>query len=249
MNFTRDRKVLLTVYLSFYYIVFFFFWLDHRLLSQYQPVFFNYNRDLTELALIFTGIPRYMIAHPWTFGVADGLALVLPLLVWGYFGRRSRFWVAAGIGFGLFLALYLLLANLFWQVHHEPFILYVLLAMALSTNRAETFYALMRWGRYYFLYVFVSAAIWKIARGAVFNGDQMSRVLLVHHSDVLSGDCASIQCRVFGYLVGHPALAQCLYLGGVVLELVFVVGLWTRRYDRWLIGAAVLFVVADLLVM
>lgn len=244
MNVTRDRKLLLTVYFSFYYSVFFFFWLDHRLLFQYQPVLFNYNRDLTELALIATGLPGYMIAHPWTFGLADSLALLLPLLA---ILRRQT--LSIWLGFALYLALYLLLANIFWQVHHEPFILYVLLAMAMATRRPERFYAMLRWGRYYFLYIFVSAALWKIARGAVFNGSEMSRILLLHHSDVLSGDCAGIQCQAISYLIDHPALAQCFYLGGVLLELVFAIGFFTRRYDRWLIGAALTFVVADLLLM
>src|SRR5258708_27528193 len=30
---------------------------------------------------------------------------------------------------------------------------------------------------FYFIYVFVSAAVWKIARGAVWNTDEMSRIL------------------------------------------------------------------------
>jgi hypothetical protein len=77
----------------------------------------------------------------------------------------------------------------------------------------------------------------------------MSHILLVQHSDLLSGDCAGLRCRCYGWLIAHPATAQAVYRGGVLLEASFVAGLFTRRYDRLLSAFALLFVVADLWVM
>src|SRR5258708_6211540 len=77
----------------------------------------------------------------------------------------------------------------------------------------------------------------------------MSRILLVHHSDLLSGDCAGLTCRLYSWLIDHPFAAQSLYLGGGALEAAFVLGLFTRRYDRLLLALAVVFVVADWWVM
>jgi hypothetical protein len=248
-QYTRDRQLLLAVYFLFYFAVFLFFAGDHRLLSQVRPVVFNFNRDLTELALIGTGLPRFMIAHPLCFTVADTLAFLLPAALLGYALREGRFSLWLGGLFTLFLALYLLLADLFWQVHHEPFILYLLLSFAFLTNREDRFYRILQGCRYYFLYLFVSAAVWKIARGAVFHGEEMSRILLVQHSDLLSGDCTGWSCRFYAWLIDHPFPAQLLYLGGVALEAAFLIGFFTRRYDRLLLSLAVLFVVADLLLM
>src|SRR5262249_9553260 len=62
-------------------------------------------------------------------------------------------------------------------------------------------------------------------------------------------DCTGWLCRGYAWLIDHPLPAQCLYLGGVLLEAVFLIGLFTRRYDRLLLALAILFVVADLLVM
>lgn len=249
MNYTRDKRTLLFVYFAFYYAVFLFFFIDHRLLSQYQPLFFNYNRDLTELALIATGIPKWMITHPLSFVLADGLVLLLPAALLGHALQKGRFALLWGVLFSFFLFLYLLLANLFWQVHYEPFILYVLLSFAFWTNREQRFYTVLASCRYYFLYIFASSAVWKIARGAVFNREEMSRILLLHHSDLLSGPCDSLSCRAYFYLIGHPALSWWLYAAGVLLEISFVIGFFTRRWDRVLLGLAVLFVAADLLVM
>jgi hypothetical protein len=249
MSYTRDKKITLLVYFLFYYGIFISFYLDDRLLSQYQPIFFTYNRDLTELILIATGLPRWMMTHPWTFTAADTLAFLLPAALLAYALRKGRFSPVLGIAFGLFLGGYLLLADLFWQVHHEPFVLYLLLALAWMTNREERFYQVLKGCRYYFLYIFTSAALWKIARGAVFNGQEMSRILLFHHTDLLSGPCDSFACRAYRYLVDHPGLSYWLYLAGAALEGCFVVGFFTRRWDRVLIGLAVVFVIADLLLM
>src|SRR5882672_1234717 len=108
-RYTRDKKLLLTGYFLFYFAVFLFFIIDHRLLSQVRPAGFSYNRDLSELALIATGLPRWMIAHPMSFMAADGLAFLLPVALLGYGRRRGRFSPALGWAFTLFLGLYLLL--------------------------------------------------------------------------------------------------------------------------------------------
>src|SRR5260221_14249088 len=123
MNYTHDKRTLLFVYFAFYYAVFLFFFIDHRLLSQYQPVFFNYNRDLTELALIATGIPKWMIAHPRGFVLADGLGLAAPVVLLGFVIRKGRFSLLPGIFFSFCLGLYLLLANILCLGHYEHFFL------------------------------------------------------------------------------------------------------------------------------
>jgi glycosyltransferase involved in cell wall biosynthesis len=244
-RYARDRKFLLTVYFIFYFTVFIFQAIDHRLLSQVRPLLFNYNRDLVELALITVGLPKWMIVHPLSFEFFDALLFILPL-AW-LAGSARRRWL--GIAFVLFLALYQLLANIFWQVHHEPFILYLLLPLALITRRKDRFYQLLQACRYYFLYIFISAAIWKIARGAIFNGEEMSRILLTHHADLLSGDCTGWACQFYSWLIDHPFAAQLLYLGSTALEACFILGFFTRRFDRLLLALALLFVVADLLIM
>lgn len=248
-HFSRDRRQVLIVYFLFYYAFLLGFCLENRLLSQYHPIFFNFNRDLTELALIASGIPQWMIFHPFSFAIADATAFLLPLAILLNFGQKRRFFPVFWVVFALNTAFYLLLADIFWQVHHEPFILFFLLALAFVPNRPDRFYLLISGCRFYFLYIFASAAIWKIARGAVFNGEEMSRILLLHHTDLLTGSCTSLSCRIYTWLIMHPPIAQALYVAGALLEGSFLIGFFTRRFDRWLIVLAAVFVVADLLVM
>jgi hypothetical protein len=248
-NYIRDKNLLLLIWLLFYYLILFSFLHDNRLLSQYQPLFFNYNRDLTELWLIAAGLPRWMIAHPSSFIIADALAFLLPIPLLLTIGKSRRTATLSGIIFLAYFALYLLVADIFWQVHHEPFIILLLLGLAWTTDLPERFYQLLTIARYYFLYIFVSAALWKFARGSVFNGSEMSRILLLHHTDLLTDPCTSLTCRVYRWLIDHPAWSYSLYLCGALVEASFVVGFFTRRWDRLLIVLAIAFVIADLLLM
>jgi hypothetical protein len=248
-NYTHDRNRLLLIYFLFYYTVLAGWLIDDRLLCQYRPVFFNYNRDLSELALIAMGLPRWMMAHPASLRAADLLAFILPLpLIWREW-RGKRFSPWPGIVFIAGMTVYLLLADIFWQVHHEPFLVFFLLAFVWTTGRPDRFYLILKGCRFYFLYIFISAAGWKLARGAVFNGHEMSRILLLHHTDLLTAGCRSITCRAYAWLAANPAGSQSLYLAGTLVEAGFLVGLFTRRWDRWLIALAILFVIADFFVM
>lgn len=248
-NYKSDRNRLLLVYFGFYYAVLLGFFIDNRLLFQYRPIFFNYNRDLTELALLATGLPRWMTGHPISFPIADLLAFLVPLPIILQNSRNRSFSPWPGILFTIYLVLYLLLADIFWQAHHELYMLFFLLSLVWTTARSDRFYLILNVSRYYFLYLFVSAAIWKIARGAVFNSEEMSRILLLHHADLLTEGCSSLTCRIYGWLISHPAPAQTLYICGVLLEASFVAGFFTRRWDRLLIALAILFVFTDLLIM
>lgn len=248
-NYIRDKNLLLLIWLLFYYLILFSFLHDNRLLSQYQPLFFNHNRDLTELWLIAAGLPRWMIAHPSSFTIADTLAFLLPFPLLLTIGKSRRAAPLSGVIFLAYFALYLLMADIFWQVHHEPFIILLLLGLAWTTNRPDRFYQLLTIARYYFLYIFVSAALWKLARGSVFNGSEMSRILLLHHTDLLTDPCTSLTCRVYRWLIDHPAWSYSLYLCGALVEASFIVGFFTRRWDRLLIVLAIAFVIADLLLM
>jgi len=236
---------LLTVYGLFYYAVLLFFATNGRLLCQYQAIYFHYNRDLLELCLIGTGLPRYMVHHPWTYVVADGLSCLLPALVIVHFVVRRRFSIVLGCLFSFWLVVYFLLMNIFWEGHPEPYLQYLFLSFAFMTNREDRFNNLLVFDRYYLLYFFSTAALWKILRGAVFHLDEMSNILLMQHSDLLAASCSGLRCRFYIYLIGHPVVSWLLYLAAVLLEAAFLVGFFTRRWDRWLAGLAILFVIAD----
>lgn len=245
LAYRRSRGALLTVYCGFFYAVLLFFAAHGRLLSQYQAISFHFNRDLLELGLIGTGLPRYMILHPWTYGVADGGSFLLPALIVVHFILRRRFSFLLGVIFTCWLLIYFLLMNIFWEGRPEPYIIYFLLSFAFMTSRDDRLNDVLLCTRWYFLYFFSTAALWKILRGAVFNLREMSNIILTQHSGLLTGPCSGLRCRFYVFLIDHPVISWLFYLAAVLVEAAFLVGFFTRRWDRWLAGLAILFVIAD----
>lgn len=245
----NSRGALLTVYCAFFYAVLLFFASHGRLFSQYRAISFHYNRDLLELCLIGTGLPRFMIAHPWTYGIADAGSFLLPALIAVHFVITRRFSVILGVVFTGWLLIYFLLMNIFWEGRPEPYVIYFLLSFAFMTTREERFNDVLRGTRWYFLYFFSTAALWKILRGAIFNLHEMSNILLAQHNSLLTGPCTGIRCRFYVYLIDHPVVSWGFYLAAVGVEAAFLVGFFTRRWDRWLAGLAILFVIADYWIM
>jgi hypothetical protein len=222
---------------------------NHMMLAQYNPVFFSYNRDLSELFIIATGLPKFMIAHPGSFLIADSLLFVLPLVVVVVFLLKGKFSTVAGVLFTLYIGFYFMLANIFIQYHEEPYLVYLIFSFLFISNKPVVFYNMLALCRYYFLYIFFSAAVWKLSRGAVFNLQEMSNILVVQHNDVLNSDCHSFSCNLYFYLIDHPVVSRFFYIGAFCIEASFLAGFFTARFDKLLFLFFIVFLVFDHLLM
>jgi len=236
-------------YWLFYYALFLFAFFNHKLFAQVQPMYFTYNRDLGEVFLIAVGLPKWLIAHPHWYVFLDIAVLVFPVLVMARFYWKDRFSIVLGVLFTGFLWSYFLLQSCLLHTSLQPYVPYVLLSCLFWFNSEANFKLVVRVARLVLIYVLASAAIWKIGRGAAFETSEMSNILLVQHANYLTGNCTEWICRLHFFLIEHTVLAQCLYVAAIVLELSFVVGFFTKKYDRLLLGLLLTFVFFDQLVM
>ncbi len=79
--------------------------------------------------------------------------------------------------------------------------------------------------------------------------EQMSGVLVFQHKDMLANSPEYWQSRFIVYLINHQVLSYALYLCSTVIELTFIVGFFTKKYDRLLALAFILFLIMDYLLM
>lgn len=247
--FIQQRKRVIYTYLLFYYCVFITFALTHRLLTQNEPVFFSHNRDLTELFIIATGLPKLMISHKWLFLMADTCLFLFPFIIGLYYWSKGKLSWIIGSVFVIFTGLYIHLENIFLSVTPTMYIGIALMGLVFMTNTQRSFYSIIALCRYFFLYTMFSAAVWKILRGTIFNYHEMSNILLLQHANVLSTNCQDIACRLYFYLIDHPAVSYLLFLTTVLLESFFIVGFFTRKYNGLLFVLTVLFFTGNILIM
>jgi hypothetical protein len=248
-----SSKNIQKLYFINYFIFFFgfvlFSYFNQRLFSQYLPSYFNFNRDLLELLVIATGVPKYLIVHPYLFLYMDILLILIPLVLILYILITKKKSFIFGLIFTAYLLFYLLLQNIFLQIHLESYVAYVALSLLFMFKSEIKLAAIIKFTRLLFLYVFVSAAMWKIFRGSIFYSDHMQNLLIGQHAAYLSNHCHFYLCDIYAFLIAHKNIAQCFYVLATILELSFVIGFFTKKFDLYLLALAILFFAADHVIM
>jgi len=131
----------------------------------------------------------------------------------------------------------------------EAHIVWLLFPVIFIPKKEKTFVLLFEGLRYFFLFFFASAAVWKFVQGGIFNINQMSGVLLFQHNQLLTNSPGYWQANMLYYVIQHSWLSYSLYLSATLLEAVFIIGFFTKKYDRLLAMAVILFLIADMLIM
>jgi len=103
--------------------------------------------------------------------------------------------------------------------------------------------------RYWVCYIFASAAIWKIVRGAAFDKEHMIETVISQHIDTIVHWSDHYMSGIASWLIAHPMACAALLIAAVLSQLTFLIGFFTRNYDKWLMALLGIFVLADYLVM
>ncbi|MBK8659042.1 MAG: hypothetical protein IPN22_09275 [Bacteroidetes bacterium] len=208
-----------------------------------QPVLASSESEWIYTWFLSTGIASFIVSHTWASILFDLSLFALPILLVLYFNR----WLA--ICFTALTLVYFLSFNVIAMHHYHGLIGVLLLSIPFWFTSSTKFTLAWDGVRYYFLYIFASAAIWKLMRGSVFNPEQMSWILKGQQLDYLLQHPTGIRTEILSYLIVNTAVSHLLLLANTLLQLSFIIGFFTKRYDKLLLYAAVLFSIANYIVM
>ncbi|MBC7652656.1 MAG: hypothetical protein H7101_13005 [Deinococcales bacterium] len=127
-------------------------------------------------------------------------------------------------------------------------IAWLLFPIIFLTKKESSFYVLANGLRYYFLYLFTSAAVWKFTQHGIFNMQQLSNILIIQHKEILTANITGYQIFIY-WLINHSTISYLLYVAATLLELLFIVGYFTKKYDWLLAIAAITFILFDYAIM
>lgn len=205
--------------------------------------FFSLPADPLYWLFYITGIPQFIIAHTWAGLLADALIVFFFVLVIFNPGK-------AGWARGLFFLLILYYLTLTGYLAHRNyqvgfFVVLVPLLFHKNVNRRFGFEAI----RYFLLFFYFSAALLKLRNHAFQD--------IAHFSEMVSGQFAPYYLEANTgwrtglnlYLAGHPQAGYSLYLLSFLLEIITVFGFFTRRFDKWIATALLVFHAGDWIVM
>jgi len=243
------RKKIVVYYCIIFYLLMIYKWLNGLFLFQLRPSFFYTRQDIFTWLFMQTGLHQWLLNNKPGWILADILFYSLPaiyLLVHRYSVKLS---VATGFIMLLVNWCYVECYTLYPINSIEAHLAWLLFPVLFITTSTATFAFLFEGLRYMFLYLFMSAALWKLWEGSIFNIHQMSGVLLFQHSQQLTNSPNYWQSKLYLWLINHETVSYILFLLAFLAELSFIIGFFTKRFDKWLFALFVLFLLMDHFIM
>ncbi len=242
------RHTILIWFCAIFYVLALFKWYNNMLLYQQQPIFIYDTFDVFSWLFIQTGIPKWLLLTKH-FLFFDLLFYTAPLLLLTTSYAKQKWISIAAIYVLIINWIYLQCYFLFPVSSYTIFVVWLLFPIIFIPKKEETFFLLFDGIRYFFLYFFASAGIWKIVRGSVFNKIQLSAVLLEQHKEMLTNSPHYWLSHLYLFLINHTTLSYLIYIAVTVMELSFLIGFFTKRFDKFLILVYFIFLIADYFVM
>jgi hypothetical protein len=219
------------------------------MLFQLQPSFFYIRQDAFTWMFMQTRLHQWLLNNRGGQVLFDVLFYTTPAIYLFHFRyNRRTAWLTAVCMFAINWA-YIQCYTLYPTNSIEGYVAWLLFPVVFMVRKDETFNVLFEGLRYFFLFFFTSAGIWKLALGGIFHYHEMSGILLYQHNQLLTNSPGYWQAEMVLWLIKHPMVSYLLYLLVMLIELFFITGFFTKRFDRLLIVFFIIFLVTDYLVM
>ncbi len=242
------RQKIVFWYVAIFYALLVFKWSNDMLLYQQQPAFIYNTFDVFSWLLMQTGITQWLVQTKH-FLLFDIVYYSAPLfLLISAYNRTTLISIAA---------FYVLVVNwIYLQTYflypissYTIFVVWLIFPIIFLVKNEKTFALLFNGMRYFFLYFFLSAGIWKIRNGGVFNPEQLSAILLDQHKEMLTNSPNYWMSHFYQWLIKNVTLSYILYIIVTLMELSFIIGFFTKGFDKFLILVYFIFLLSDHFIM
>jgi len=207
---------------------------------------FEPRQDPLLWLLIASGLPQAFIESSFLAWTYDIIILLLPVVL--YFSqikdKHKYSWL-------LFLAysLYLLIIFSYPSLSIRKYLGLALVMLLFSARTKVQYVHIGKALRYFLCFIFVSASLWKLSRGTLLDSSQFVNILSAQHAQnfILFPD--HISTLISQYLISKPGLAYIFYVLVALLQFSFLIGFFTKNYDKWLAMGLLAFILGDYLIM
>lgn len=224
-----------------------FYAYNHILLTQFclngSPSLIFPSIDNGYWLVLATGVFHFFTSNLLAAVSFDFLFFLLPILILFFPAKR---WL--NIVFFIITFLYAIFINTIAAHHFHLFIAMVLLSFAFCFRdyRFENIWCAIR---YYTLFIFVSAALWKLFRGSIVAPNQMLNILHAQHAQFLYEQPETVHAKFIRWLITHSTFTSLLIYFAVVLQIGFIIGFFTNKKDVFLLVMLFGFVAINYCVM
>jgi hypothetical protein len=209
-----------------------------------QPVLIDPGIDNTYWLFHWFNIPHITTHSILWSAVLDIFIFLVPLMASIMPARRIL-----AVLFTILVLVYQITYSTYAIHHYHNLIGLLFLSIPFWFGPGERFTLSWEAVRYYFFFIFASAALWKLSSGALWEHDQMKSILMAQHAQTLYEYPDSILSHFRSYLIAHSALATIFLWLGFIIQLSFFGGFFTKKYDRIYMALFIAFFAMNYLLM
>lgn len=211
---------------------------SHTLVHQLrEPVLRFPYVDLTYWILHLLQVPEFITGHYIVACIFDGALFTFCVLSFLYPGKR----LFIGL-FTLLYFIYFIIYNTYGAHHTAHKIGILLMPIPFLAASGRSFNYLWQSLRYFLLFVFSSAFIWKLGRLSWLHEDQGILIMKKNLAAYLYFNPSTTLAGLYRWFLQHPAIVNSLFIAGFILEGLFIIGFFTKKYDYYLLIAAILLI-------
>jgi hypothetical protein len=243
-NFERQFQVKAYFVFGVAMYIFFYRLISNSMMAQMDrpPFIFGETESVYKLFLL-TGIPQFLTSNSFIAALTDISILITTVAFLMKFKR------ILAILFSILVLNYFLTYNIVTGHHYHGLAGLLVITIPFWFKSEQRFNFAWEAVRYYFLYIFASAALWKIFRGSAFYQDQLSDILKSQQINLLLQNPDIFRAHVVEYLIANTGISHIILLANALLQLTFAIGFFTKKYDHLLFILAIVFVIANYFVM
>lgn len=242
------RQKIIFCYVAIFYTLLIFKWSNNMLLYQQKPAFIYDTFDIFSWLFLRSEIPQWLLQTKY-FLLFDVFYYSAPAALLLCACYRPKLIPVSAVYILIINWIYLQSYFLYPISSYTIFIAWLVFPVIFLAGNEKTFALLFEGIRYFFLYFFLSAGLWKIRIGGVFNYEQLSAILLEQHKEMLTNSTDYWLSHFYQWLIDHTTLSYVLYVIVTLMELSFLIGFFTKRFDNVFILIYFVFLFADYFIM
>ncbi len=231
----NQRAVLCRLVFAFIFVFLLYYLCSNTLVHQLQsPALIFPYVDITYWLFHLFRIPEF-IAHNYLIACCFDIALFTSCILSLLFPDKRIFIT----GFFLLFFVYYIIFNSYGNQHTHSKVGILLMPLPFMVPK-RMFCYMWEVMRYFTVFVYADAFIWKLLRFNFFTKDHGSLVVkknfaayLFYHHDGFFADA-------YTCLLEHPIFIQTIFITGFIMEGCFIIGFFTKRFDRYLLVLSIL---------
>ena len=213
-----------------------------------QPIIHEVRQDPLVWNLIYSGIPD-LFASSFELSLMMDIIITIPIILILFFKLAQKGIRKVILAHVILFAFYLLIIFSFPSLSIRKYLGLAVVPLVFLFQKEATYERAIHLLRYYVLFIFSSSALWKVTRGSIFESDQFVNILRNQHLEHIVLFPDHITTHIAAGLINQPSLAFMFYIMIALLQISFLIGFLTRKYDKLLLMGFLLFILGDFLVM